>query len=71
MTEIGLAAAGYEYVILDDCWSDGRFPNNTLKPDATKFPNGMAYVADYIHSLGMKYGMYSSAGIYTCAGYRK
>ena len=69
MKTVGFADAGYEYVILDDCWSDGRYPNKSLKPDFTKFPNGMAYIADYIHNLDMKYGMYSSAGLYTCAGY--
>lgn len=42
MTQIGLKDAGYQYVILDDCWSDGRWENGTLKPDFDKFPNGMA-----------------------------
>lgn len=38
--------AGYEYIILDDCWSDSRYPNLTLRPDFTKFPNGMGFIAD-------------------------
>ena len=61
--------SGYEYVILDDCWSDGRTENGTLKANATAFPDGMSYVADQIHSLGLKFGMYSSAGTFTCAQY--
>ena len=60
---------GYYYVIIDDCWSNGRTANGTLQPNATKFPNGMPYVADQLHSMGLGFGMYSSAGKYTCAGY--
>jgi len=69
MVELGLRDVGYNYIVLDDCWSDGRYPNGTLKPDFTKFPNGMAHVADQIHQLGLLFGMYSSAGLYTCAQY--
>jgi len=39
------------------------------KSDPDKFPNGMRYIADQLHSMGMKFGMYSSAGIYTCGKY--
>lgn len=69
MVSIGLRDAGYHYVILDDCWSDGRYDNGSLKPDLSKFPNGMSWLADYMHSLGLGYGMYSSAGKYTCGQY--
>lgn len=69
MVEIGLRDAGYYYVILDDCWSNGRFDNGSLKPDFAKFPNGMAAIADKMHSLGLGYGMYSDAGKYTCGQY--
>lgn len=69
MVELGLRDAGYNYVILDDCWSDGRYSNGSLKPDFSKFPNGMKHVADQIHALGLKYGMYSDAGKYTCGQY--
>lgn len=69
MVEIGLRDAGYKHVILDDCWSNGRYSNGSLRPDFDKFPNGMAHVADRLHSLGLKFGMYSSAGTYTCARY--
>jgi len=61
--------SGYYYIILDDCWSDGRTSNRTLKPNATAFPNGMPYFADKLHSMGLGFGMYSSAGTFTCAQY--
>ena len=48
--ELGLAAVGYEYVNIDDCWNVGRFPNGTLMPNATAFPHGIQAVADYVHS---------------------
>ncbi|KAL1297439.1 hypothetical protein AAFC00_004969 [Neodothiora populina] len=69
LVDLGFRDAGYHYVVLDDCWSDGRTSNEMLNPDQTKFPNGMKYVADHIHSLGMGFGMYSDAGAYTCGMY--
>lgn len=71
IVDYGLKDLGYEYVILDDCWSAGRnaSANNSLIADPEKFPSGMAAVADAMHDLGLKYGMYSSAGEYTCGGY--
>lgn len=69
IVDYGLKDLGFQYVILDDCWSNGRDDNGTLVPDYTKFPNGMAAVADDIHDLGLKFGMYSSAGVYTCGQY--
>ncbi|KAK5136687.1 hypothetical protein LTR08_002340 [Meristemomyces frigidus] len=69
MVELGLRDAGYYYIVLDDCWSTGRYPNGTLMPDFTKFPNGMAHVAGQIHALGLGFGMYSDAGRYTCGQY--
>ena len=70
MIETGLAAAGYEYIVIDDCWSEmKRDENGRLVPDKKKFPNGMKAAADYIHSKGLKFGMYSCAGTHTCAGY--
>lgn len=58
-------------MILDDCWSVGRnaSANNSLIPDPAKFPRGMTAVADDIHSLDLGFGMYSSAGRYTCGLY--
>src|SRR5699024_149827 len=66
----GLAALGYRYVVLDDCWSlKERDANGRLVADPAKFPHGMKAVADYIHGRGLKFGMYSCAGMHTCAGY--
>ena len=70
MVEKGYLEAGYEYLIIDDCWSlKERDDTGNLVPDPEKFPNGMKSLADYIHSKGLKFGMYSCAGILTCAGY--
>lgn len=68
--EKGYKDARYEYIIIDDCWSlKERDENGRLVPDPKKFPHGMKYIADYIHSKGLKFGMYSCAGVMTCAGY--
>ncbi|PCH33471.1 glycoside hydrolase family 27 protein [Wolfiporia cocos MD-104 SS10] len=62
---------GYEYIITDDCWQAPQRNATTGAPvaDPTKFPSGMKAVADQIHSLGLKFGVYSSAGKYTCGGH--
>lgn len=66
----GYKDAGYEYIVIDDCWSlKQRDENGNLVPDSEKFPNGMKAVADYIHEKGLKFGMYSCVGTNTCAGY--
>ena len=64
----GMKDAGYEYVVIDDCWQVGRDKNGEIIVDKDRFPNGMKYLADYIHSKGLKFGIYSCAGIYTCQG---
>jgi alpha-galactosidase len=70
MVSSGMAAAGYQYVNIDDCWSErSRDSSGNLVPDHTKFPSGIKAVADYVHSKGLKLGIYSSAGLTTCAGY--
>lgn len=70
MVEQGYLDAGYEYLVIDDCWSlRERDAEGKLVADPAKFPNGMKAVADYVHSKGLKFGMYSCAGILTCAGY--
>ena len=70
MVESGLKDAGYEYVVIDDCWSlKQRDEKGYLVPDPEKFPQGMKAVADYVHSKGLKFGMYSCCGTHTCAGY--
>ena len=70
MVEKGLLQKGYEYLVIDDCWSlRERDKDERLVADPAKFPNGMKAVADYVHSKGLKFGMYSCAGNLTCAGY--
>ncbi|CUM53152.1 unnamed protein product [Debaryomyces fabryi] len=69
--ELGLQDLGYEYIVMDDCYQLHGRDNSTNKivADPEKFPNGIKHVADSIHDLGFKFGMYSSAGRYTCGGY--
>lgn len=71
MVEKGLLEAGYNYLVIDDCWSERtRDPESgKIVPDKKKFPNGMKAVSDYVHSKGLKFGMYSCAGTRTCADY--
>jgi len=63
----GLKDLGYEYVNLDDCWASRRTAQGEITADANRFPSGMKSVADYIHSKGLKYGLYTDAGLYTCS----
>jgi alpha-galactosidase len=67
----GLRDAGYEYVNIDDCWMTHQRDPQTgrLVPDPVKFPSGIAGTADYVHSKGLKLGIYEDAGTLTCAGY--
>lgn len=67
----GLQACGYEYVVIDDCWTvkDHRDSHGDLIPDPERFPNGIKVVADYVHSHGLKFGIYSDAAEMTCGGY--
>ena len=65
----GMKSAGYTFVNLDGGWDlHWRSPSGSLLPDLAKFPNGIRPVADYVHSLGLKFGIYSSAGLENCAG---
>ena len=66
MVANGLRDAGYVYVNLDDGWVGGRFPNGSIIADPKVFPNGVRAVADYLHSIGMKLGLYTSRGQTTC-----
>ena len=68
MAASGMKEAGYEYVVIDDCWQVGRDANGVIIPDPERFPDGMKAVADYVHSLGLKFGIYSCAGTHTCQG---
>ncbi|RYG83782.1 MAG: glycoside hydrolase family 27 protein, partial [Alphaproteobacteria bacterium] len=64
----GMKDAGYEYVVIDDCWQGQRDERGDIQPDATRFPSGMRALADYVHARGLKFGLYSDAGLKTCAG---
>ena len=66
MISSGLRDAGYEYVVIDDCWQVSRDAEGNIVPDAQRFPNGIKALADYVHSKGLKFGIYSDAGTGTC-----
>lgn len=68
MVSTGMKDAGYQYVVIDDCWQVGRDDSGNIVPDAQRFPSGMKALGDYIHSKGLKFGIYSDAGEKTCAG---
>jgi alpha-galactosidase len=68
MVSSGMKDAGYEYVVIDDCWQVSRDENGDIVADKDRFPHGIKYLADYIHSKGLKFGIYSCAGTLTCAG---
>ncbi|GIL89215.1 hypothetical protein Vretimale_18589 [Volvox reticuliferus] len=66
----GLKDAGYTYVNIDDCWMEKRDPTTgRIQPFANKFPSGMKALGDYIHGLGLHFGIYSDTGNKTCEGY--
>jgi len=67
MVKSGMKAAGYQYVVIDDCWQVDRDAAGKIVPDAKHFPSGIKALADYVHSLGLKFGIYSDAGVKTCA----
>jgi len=71
MASLGLRDYGYDYLVIDDCWSQksGRDSHGNLVPDPEKFPNGMKVLADYVHSKGFKIGIYSDAADRTCGGH--
>jgi len=72
LVSLGLKDAGYEYVNIDDCWSIKTGRSNITQqiiPDPTKFPDGISGTVAQIHALGLKAGIYSSAGTETCGGY--
>jgi alpha-galactosidase len=70
MVNDGMKAAGYDYVNIDDCWmATTRDSAGNLVADPVRFPNGIGAVADFVHGLGMKLGIYEDAGTTTCAHY--
>ena len=68
MVSKGLAAAGYKYIIIDDGWQIDRDKNGKIIVDSTRFPEGIKYLADYVHSRGLKFGIYTCCGQKTCEG---
>jgi len=68
MAALNLDKFGYKYVNVDDCWADTRDSNGEVQSDPKTFPSGMKHLADYAHSKGFLFGLYSDAGDKTCAG---
>jgi len=66
MVKSGMKDAGYQYVVIDDCWQVSRDAQGSIVADAQRFPHGIKAVADYVHSLGLMFGIYSDAGALTC-----
>ena len=66
MVSSGLKDAGYQYIVIDDCWQVDRDSAGNIIADMVKFPSGMKALADYVHSRGLKFGLYSCAGTMTC-----
>lgn len=70
MVASGMREAGYEYINIDDCWqAPERDGSGNLVADPVRFPSGIQGVAEYVHSLDLKLGIYSDRGTSTCAGY--
>lgn len=69
IVKLGLDKLGYNYVNIDDCWMQhDRDAQGNLQVDAARFPHGMKWLGDYIHSKGLKFGTYEDAGYKTCQG---
>lgn len=68
MVETGLRDAGYVYINLDDAWHGKRDKDGFIQADNKKFPHGIKWLSDYVHSKGMKLGIYSDCGRQTCGG---
>lgn len=65
----GFADAGYEYIVIDDGWQVDRDDQGNIVVNKDKFPSGIKALADYVHSKGLKFGIYSDAGYKTCGGF--
>jgi alpha-galactosidase len=66
MVASGMKQAGYQYVNIDDCWQVARDSSGAIVADPEQFPSGIKALADYVHSKGLKLGLYTDAGAYTC-----
>ncbi|XP_065845536.1 uncharacterized protein [Oscarella lobularis] len=68
MLSNGMHALGYEYINLDDCWgSEERAADGSIQADKNRFPSGIKNLTDWLHSKGLKFGLYTSAGVTTCS----
>ncbi len=68
MVKSNMKDAGYEYLVIDDCWQVSRDKDGNIVVDPNHFPSGMKALSDYVHSKGLKFGIYSCAGSKTCQG---
>lgn len=68
MVSSGMRDAGYQYVVVDDCWHGERDAEGNIHADPHRFPSGIRALADYVHSRGLKFGIYTDAGDRTCQG---
>lgn len=68
MVASGMRDAGYRYIVIDDCWQVARDSMGFIFADPERFPSGMKALADYVHSKGLLFGLYSCAGDKTCGG---
>ena len=68
MASSGMKDAGYQYVVIDDCWQISRDESGRIVADPQRFPSGMRALADYVHSKGLKFGLYTDLGRKTCEG---
>ncbi|MCF4101172.1 glycoside hydrolase family 27 protein [Gillisia sp. M10.2A] len=68
MVSSGMKDAGYEYIVIDDCWHGERDAKGFIQANKEHFPSGMKALVDYVHSKGLKFGIYSDAGDKTCGG---
>ncbi|KAL3931877.1 MAG: hypothetical protein SGARI_004101 [Bacillariaceae sp.] len=66
MVDLGLLDVGYTYLNLDDCWQKYRNVSGFIQEDKAKFPSGIAALSEYVHNLGLKFGLYSDSGVMTC-----
>ncbi|MGH9511172.1 MAG: alpha-galactosidase [Terriglobales bacterium] len=68
MVSSGMKDAGFQYIVIDDCWQRSRDKDGNIVVDAQNFPSGIKALSDYVHSKGLKFGIYSDAGTKTCQG---
>jgi alpha-galactosidase len=68
MADSGMKEAGYRYIVIDDCWQKSRDADGNIVADPERFPGGIKALAAYVHSKGLKFGLYSDAGSLTCGG---